>query len=502
MQEFFDHYGLAANPFADEDAQSDPIFKRVMSSAVFHPSWDKIYGRPEEVGTAIVFGEKGSGKTALRLQMIEHIEKFNREREHSRIFIIEYDDLNPLLDRFSESKGGLGRGALKMWSLWDHIDSILSIGVSSITDRLIHTGRLSGMDSMAMDLRRAARMSPAMKRDLLLLAAFYDRSKQSTFLERWHRLASRLRYGTALARWPGILGWAGTALTLFVGGMMVHAGTSLGAWWLWVIVAAMLAGSWFLNVRRTLRMGGLARRIARDVAVVPRHLKELREALSCMKESAIHDQPLPVSGPSDVRYQLLAKFQAITGELGFGGIMVIMDRIDEPHLINGAPEAMRDFIWPLLDNKLLKMAGLGIKLLLPIDLKGFLQKESKEFYERSRLDKQNTVDSLEWSGQALYDMACERLTAALPPDRQKAGERLSLRELVAEEMSTSEIIHSLGYMRVPRHLFKFLYRLITEHCNAFTSDDPVWRIDRATFHATEKLYLRDLEAFDKGYGHG
>jgi hypothetical protein len=112
------------------------------------------------------------------------------------------------------------------------------------------------------------------------------------------------------------------------------------------------------------------------------------------------------------------------------------------------------------------------------------------------------VRSLEWSGQALYDMASERLSASLPSDRQEKGEKLHLRDLVDEELSTSEIIHALDYLRVPRHLFKFLYRLITDHCNTYTSDQPEWRIKATVFQSTLKLYMRDLEAFDKGYGHG
>ncbi len=124
------------------------------------------------------------------------------------------------------------------------------------------------------------------------------------------------------------------------------------------------------------------------------------------------------------------------------------------------------------------------------------------FYERSRLDKQNTVRSLEWSGQALYDMAGERLSASLPAEGRKEGGRLSLRNLIDEELSTSEIIHALDYLRVPRHLFKFMYQLVTEHCNSYTSEEPEWKIKATTFQSILKLYLRDLEAFDKGYGHG
>ena len=504
MQEFFDHHGLVRNPFADEDAQSDPVFKQVMSEAVFHPAWDKIYGRPDEVGTAIVFGEKGSGKTALRLQMQEHIEKHNRENPDARVFMIQYDDFNPLLDRFNESKGGTGRGALKLWSLWDHIDSILSIGVSALVDRITTTGRSGADDPFAVDLRRAARMHPLLKRDLLLLAAFFDRSGQAPFLERWTRLAGRLRYGSTLARWPGAAGWAGTGLAGFVvlRSLLKAEWDLLANPWFWAGMAALVGASWFMKARKIWRMGWLAGQITKDVSVVPRRAPELRQVLSCFWDSAIHDQPMPVAGPTDVRYQLLAKFQEVLKQLGFTGVIVLMDRVDEPQLISGVPDAMRDFIWPLLDNKLLKHKGLGLKLLLPIELWGFLQKESKEFYERSRLDKQNTVQSLEWSGQALYDMAGERLTASLPPEKQEEGVRLSLRDLVHEEVQTSQMIHELDHLRVPRHLFKFLYRLFTEHCNTYTSDEPEWRIKPPTFEAVLKLYLRDLEAFDRGYGHG
>ena len=503
MQEFFEHYGLVRNPFADEDAQSDPVFKQVMSSAVFHPAWDKIFGRAEEVGTAIVFGEKGSGKTALRLQIQEHIEKHNRENPDKRIFVIQYDDFNPLLDRFNEVKGRTGRDVLKQWQLWDHIDAILCLGVAALVDRRTGTGNLGPGDAFAVDLRRAARMSTLLKRDLLLLAAYYDRSRQAPFLERWNRLAGRLRYGTMLARWPDLVGWAGSAVALFILGKTLLGDTeTLGEIWFWIVLGMWLGGTWAPKLRTLWRLGRRASKITRSVSVVPRHAKELRIGLSSLWESAIHDQPLPIAGSSDSRYQLLSKYLTILRELGFHGTIVLMDRVDEPQLIIGSPDAMRDFVWPLLDNKLLKQPGLGFKMLLPIELSHSLSKESKEFYERSRLDKQNTVRSLEWSGQALYDMASERLTASLPRDRQEKSEKLPLRELIDGELSTSEIIHALDYLRVPRHLFKFLYRLITDHCNTYTSDQPEWKIKATVFQSTLKLYMRDLEAFDKGYGHG
>ncbi len=70
IQTFLEHHGIARNPFADEDAQTDPVFKDHCIASTFHPTWGKVYGDPAEPATAIVFGEKGSGKTAMRLQAI------------------------------------------------------------------------------------------------------------------------------------------------------------------------------------------------------------------------------------------------------------------------------------------------------------------------------------------------------------------------------------------------------------------------------------------------
>ena len=68
VQQFLDHHGIARNPFAEEDAQTDPVFKEFCIESTYHPTWDKVYGDPSEPATAIIFGEKGSGKTAMRLR--------------------------------------------------------------------------------------------------------------------------------------------------------------------------------------------------------------------------------------------------------------------------------------------------------------------------------------------------------------------------------------------------------------------------------------------------
>ncbi len=106
IQQFLDHHGIAANPFADEDAQTDLVFKGACIRNTFHPTWDKIYGDPSEPATAVVFGEKGSGKTAIRLQLARHLTDYNADHPDHQVFVVQYDDFNPFLDRFRDRFSG------------------------------------------------------------------------------------------------------------------------------------------------------------------------------------------------------------------------------------------------------------------------------------------------------------------------------------------------------------------------------------------------------------
>ena len=138
IQEFFEHHGIAGNPFAEEDAQNDTVFKRTCLETTFHPAWDKIYGDPADPSTSIVFGEKGAGKTALKLQMVRQFELHNQSALGRRTFVVLYDDFNPFLDRFV-SRVGPNRPVEKVlgqWKLWDHMDAILAVAVTQLVTSL------------------------------------------------------------------------------------------------------------------------------------------------------------------------------------------------------------------------------------------------------------------------------------------------------------------------------------------------------------------------------
>lgn len=495
IEQFFEHHGVAGNPFAEEDAQTDPVFKEHCIATTHHPSWGKVYGDPTEPATSVVFGEKGSGKTAIRLQIARHLRDYNRQHPDNRVFVIEYDDFNPFLDRYRDKLSARRRRrdqALEGWKLWDHMDAILSLGVTQLVDQVL---AFSHDQDQAASL---ARLDRHQSRDLLLLAACYDQSLGEPFVARWRRLRRKLRFQHIWSKsfWGAktfaLLGWA---VTLAVAGALI--GLRKWEWletpWPYLFVAA----GWIPYLARCFKWHVLARKIVNHARVVKHAVSPLRRVLLSFSPDDIVNQPLPNKDRTDDRYELLAKFQGVLKTLGYTGIVVLVDRVDEPHAINGSPEQMKALLWPMLDNKFLKHPGIGFKLLLPIELSYFIDREDRDFYQRARLDKQNMVPTLEWTGEALYDVANARLAACALP-----GKTPRLRELFDPAITDRRLIDALRSLRVPRHLFKFMYRALTAHCNAFTEDRPVWQIAPETFESTLALYLRDQDAFERGMGAG
>jgi hypothetical protein len=333
-------------------------------------------------------------------------------------------------------------------------------------------------------------------RDLLVLAACYDQSTAETFKGRWHRLRRRLHFGTWRSQWDLGVGIAGSvAVAAIVIALLVNEQWGwLAHFWMYL---ALLAIAWGPRWWKMVRRGILAVGIARHLRVGNRQSNPLRQVLMHFTGAEIDGQPLPNKDRSDDRYELLCKFQGILHALGYSGIAVLVDRVDEPYLINGSPELMKALLWPMLDNKFLKHPGLGLKLMLPVELLRFVEREDREFYQRARLDKQNMITSFAWSGESLYDVANARMQACA-----EDGATPRLRDLLAGSVSDQRLIEAMRTLRVPRHLFKFLYRLLVAHANAHREGEPAWQIAPETFEATLALYQRDQDAADRGLSAG
>ena len=52
----------------------------------------------------------------------------------------------------------------------------------------------------------------------------------------------------------------------------------------------------------------------------------------------LSSQPLPTKDSTDDRYEMLLKLQGLLKTLGYRGILVLVDRVDEPHLIAKMPD--------------------------------------------------------------------------------------------------------------------------------------------------------------------
>lgn len=500
IQPFLEHHGIARNPFAEEDAQTDPVFKEHCIDSTYHPTWDKVYGDPHEPASSIVFGEKGSGKTAMRLQIARHMEAFNDKSPNKRLFVVHYDDFNPFLDRFRDRLGSRNRRpdrVLQNWKLWDHMDAILALGVTGLVDRILDARQPSNSVVCKIEQSKVDQLDRHQARDLLVLTACYDQATAENFKDRWHRLRKRLKFSTYQSYSQLAIGitWMLVAFTLMVIMFANGYGTWLKPLWLYLLIAMAGWAPWLVKAWKQF---WLARSILGRMRVGIRTANDLRKVFMHFTPAELASQPLPNKDSTDDRYELLMKFQAILQTLGHPGIIVLVDRVDEPHLINGQAELMKALLWPMLDNKFLKHPGLGLKLMLPMELTRFIEREERDFYQRARLDKQNMIPSFEWTGEALYDVANARVKACA----LDASKKPSLQSLFDSSVSESRLIDSFRTLRVPRRLFKFLYKLLVAHCNAHTDENPVWQINSSRFESELALTLREQDAFDRGVGAG
>ncbi len=500
-EQFFEHHGVTANPFAEEDAQTDPVFKNRCREKTYHPAWDKVFGEPSDPATSIVFGEKGAGKTAMRLQITGKVKEHNKENKVGRLWVVEYDDFNPFLDHFADRLSARKQRdpakVLSEWKLWDHMDAILALAVTDIVNHMLGSSADRGPDANRLvpapttgEARVA--LDRAQKRDLLLLAACYDDSTAEPLAARWKRLRRVIRFSAWRHYTEALigLGVTGAIIALVV---WLKKWSWLQSFWPALVLGLTVAAAWFPWLTKMVKRHFQARRIVKNVRVLQRDVKTTRDLLMQFNLTDLVNQPLPTKQRTDDRYELLDKLQGVLRSLGVTGLVVLVDRVDEPHLINGSVERMRDLVWSMLDNKFLKQPGLGMKLLLPAELVEYLNRESRDFHQRARLDKQNMVPSLDWTGEALYDLANARLAACAAP-----GKSPTLRDLFEENISDQRIIDAFRTLRVPRHLFKFLYRLISSHCNSHTNTDPAWKVTRDTFESVLAVYGREQAAVDRG----
>ncbi|MCB9845540.1 MAG: hypothetical protein H6811_06110 [Phycisphaeraceae bacterium] len=499
LTQFLAHWGISDNPFRGEEARHDGVFARMSNAPdAVHSDFEKILGQVAHPASAVVFGEKGSGKTAIRLQIAQSVARHNAVQPSERILLLPYDDLNRFLDHLHGRSGSKSiEATLKSIRLNDHLDAILSLAIGRIARGLLgESDEESAGEFDADSIRAARRLDRAQRIDLLIAQAVYDTNGRAA--SRTSQLRRALRLGPPRSRWL----W--TALAAF--GWALPAGVLIAwfglaaAWTLpWTLGMSAALALWAVVLFKRIvldraRVRRLARRIGRHVRFVPRTEASRIESLSRLDPRELSAAALPVNDSDQPRYATLETLRRCLEPLGVAGLLVVIDRVDEPTLISGDAERMRSLVWPLLNNKLLQLDGVGIKMLLPLELRYALFRESSAFFQEARLDKQSLIERLSWTGPMLYDLCNARIVACL----REGASPVSLIDLFEESLTRQELVDALELMQQPRDAFKLLYRCLTDHCAGVTGEHDAWRIPRSVFEHARRAEAERLQQLYRG----
>jgi hypothetical protein len=496
---FLGHYQLTENPFRAEEARHDSVFARV-ETACHHPDYEKIRGDFARPATAIVFGERGSGKTAIRLQIEDELAAHNAAHPAERCLPIIYDELNPVLDRFSRAVGkGNAADAVKDIRLVDHIDAMMSAIVPRLVDQALGDARGDSGLQLGEHARRGFReLDSTGRQDFITLQMCYDRPAAAA--SRTSRLKRAIRFhsfsGLGLLKWlAGFMFLLCAAATAYV--LLWKPQEQLWLWYGAIGVTALLTlmalGRWGWMWMKT---NGIARDLSRRLRVVDRPTESFRESLRSASLNDLQRMGLPRSDDDDFRYAMFGRLLNVIRSFGYRTVLVLVDRVDEPTLINGEPERMRALVWPLLNNKFLQQDRVGVKLLLPLDLRYLLNRETSDFFREARLDKQNLIERLTWSGAVLYDLCTARLNACRSP--QGDGGKVALRDLFDDSVTTQDLVDALDQMQQPRDAFKFVYALIQEHCANVPDERAEFKIPRPVLDTIRKQQVERMSGMLRG----
>lgn len=516
LSQFFQHWSIAENPFKGEEARDDAVFARLGLSGLAsistetkngtptstHSDFEKILGSIERPSTAVVFGEKGSGKTAIRMQITDHIRRHNLGQPDHAVWIINYDDLNAVLDCLHERLGEKDPAeSLEAIRLVDHIDAILSRATTAIVSQVLDGPKTDSPCPVPTDAaKRLRRGGPEVGRDLRLLQAIYDDAERAVHLARAIRRVLRV--------WPSWRSLVGLGLAW--GGWLVPAAVAYWAYFQTAdnatdlrkglqITAVILAAGWLAVavkhfVFERWRLGRLGRRLFKQLRTIRRSEPSLAKAVGMLCREDQSPLVLPMNDSDETRYAMLDRLKRVLGCLGFRGVLVLVDRIDEPTLVNGDADRMRSIIWPMFNNKFLQQESFGLKMLLPIELRYALFKESSAFFQEARLDKQNLVERLNWTGSMLYDLCDARLKACRAAD----AEPIALLDLFAEDVTGRDVVDALDQMHQPRDAFKLLYRCLSEHCSNVTAEQGQWRVPRLVLEQVRKQEAERVQQLYRG----
>ncbi len=456
-------WGLKEAPFVHEDADRDPLLDRVDSWAV-HRSYERLVGSDGEPSSAVIFGERGSGKSALRRSVARGLSASGKS------LTVEITDVDPWLEIFQDRRGNNESESRDFGDLTrvDLIDLMLSAGLMRLSEVL------------GEDPQRLSKLDASERAELILLVAAYHADLEGDREERVHSLlAARGGRQWLMAR---------VGLGLVGATMCLAPLLQLQGWWplksslvpsLAVVGAVLLGFLGMHAVWRSVLARSAARRIIRSMSITQPDRALLHRALVTLPRSSKPQFMRGAESAEEGRYRLLRRVIQLVRRMKWSGLVLLVDRIDESTLLEARADSMSSFIDPVLEHKLLQLDGFGLKLFLPVELTPMVRGAGPERLRRMRLDKATLVDEMRWSGQELLELADRRLAAA------SNGPSASLADLLSADLDLIEMRDALDGLGTPRMAFAFLRDLFADHARELPDDlprdSPEWCVGRASF---------------------
>ena len=468
MTDLLRSHDLIKNPFTEEEAQNDTVFEELINESSYtfnHQAWDRFFGDPPGRGTSILFGIKGSGKTAIRRAMEKNIEHHNAHHE-DRILLIRYTDFNDFLDIFrrkaNNGRNRRGEPGLADYGLAQHLDAILSCGVDAL------------LAELERDPHLLEYLPSYQKQDLDLLLALYLRGSPDQYgriIGAYKpRLAVRYSLGARLSAW------------------MHRAGNA-------VLTLGMTPLLGYIFYRR------VARAVDQEILVRERQQRDSYIAIHNLPQDYLRnlnlDQP-HWRDDEDIRRQFMGRFIELCRSMGFQQVVIIMDKVDEPSLINGVKARMEEFVWPLWNNRILQLdPNLSFKMLLPSQLYESVRKATGDKANQARFDKQKVIYPFRWSNHQLYDMMSDRLRIC----RSNRHVPYLLNNLFDDSIEKDKVLAILEKLRQPRFVLNYLYRLLAEACanQEYVAGEPV-RVNREVFYRVTANIEEDIKEYYQNLG--
>jgi len=456
-------WGLKQAPFAHEDADRDPLLDRIDSWAV-HRSYERLVGSDGEPSSAVIFGERGSGKSALRRSVVRGLNASGKS------LTVEITDVDPWLEIFQSRRGNNKSGPRNFDDLnrVDLIDLMLSAS-------LMRLGEVLGEDP-----QRLNKLGSAERAELILMVAAYHADLEGDREERVHSLIA--------ARCGRLWSLVRVGLGLVGATMCLAPLLQLQGWWplksslafSLAIAGVILLGSLGMHaVWRSVLARHVARHITRSMSITRPDRALLRRALVALPRSSAPQFLRGAESAEETRYRLLRRVIQLVRRMEWSGLVLLVDRIDESTILEARADSMGSFIDPVLEHKLLQLDGFGLKLFLPVELTPMVRGAGPDRLMRMRLDKATLVDEMRWSGQELLELADRRLAAA------SNGPSASVADLLCDDLDLIEMRDALHGLGTPRMAFAFLRDLFEDHARELPDnlprDSPRWCVSRASF---------------------